>query len=113
MSSAVIFANPGARQPANALPQQEISIAKDGRHPSSSVVRLGPPTTFLKTGLSKDEVVRLLGDPESSSENNLGESHVSTFVFRRSGGRVLIADFRDDLLVNYRIQPVGMLASDR
>jgi hypothetical protein len=86
--------------------------AGNNRPATASVVRLGPSTTFLKMGLNKEEVVMLLGDPQGQSEVRQGSSHISTYVFPRSGGRVLVAEFKNDLLVAYRIQPAGSLATN-
>jgi hypothetical protein len=69
-----------------------------------AVVRLGPPTTYLKNGLSTDEVVRLLGDPESVSERRHGDSSIATCVFARNGGRVLVAEFVNGRLINSRTE---------
>jgi len=54
----------------------------------------------------------LLGDPQGQSEAWQGNSRISTYVFSRSGGRVLVAEFKNDVLVAYRIQPAGSLAAN-
>jgi hypothetical protein len=92
--------------------RQISSRVASNRPATASVVRLGPPTTFLKRGLNKEEVVMLLGDPQEQSEAWQGNSRISTFVFSRSGGRVLVAEFKNDVLVAYRIQPAGSLAAN-
>jgi hypothetical protein len=91
--------------------RQISSRAGSNRPATASVVRMGPPTTFLQTGLNRGEVIMLLGVPQTSSETWEGSNRISTCVFARSEGRVLVAEFRNDVLVSYRVQPAGTLAS--
>ena len=65
------------------------------------VVRVGPSTTYLKQGLSTEEVVKLLGEPTSISEGNSGEV---TYEFPRAEGRVLLAEFVNGSLVSSRTE---------
>lgn len=65
------------------------------------VVRVGPSTTYLKQGLSTEEVVKLLGEPTAISEGTDGEV---TYEFPRSEGRVLLADFVNGSLVSSRTE---------
>ena len=65
------------------------------------VVRVGPSTTYLKQGLSTEEVVKLLGEPISISESSTGEV---TYEFPRSEGRVLLAEFVNGSLVSSRTE---------
>jgi len=95
-----------------AVYRQISNRAGNNRPATASVVRLGPSTTFLKMGLNKEEVIMLLGDPYGQSEVRQGNSRISTYVFSRSGGRVLVAEFKNDVLVAYRIQPAGSLATN-
>lgn len=67
------------------------------------VVRVGPSTTYLKQGLSTEEVVRLLGEPTTISEREDG-SGATTYEFPRGEGRVLVAEFVKDSLVSSRIE---------
>lgn len=71
----------------------------DGR-----VLRLGPTTTYLKNGLSTEEVVRLLGKPTSVSKRQEGNKLLSTYTFSRSEGRVLIAEFENGVLTGSRTE---------
>lgn len=80
---------------------------------SPAVVRLGPSTTFLRNGLSRQEVAKLLGEPFSTVETMDGNAVVTTSVFHRSGDRILIAQFRDDVLIASRLQTSGVLAQTR
>jgi hypothetical protein len=69
----------------------------------SGVVRVGPSTTYLKQGLSTEEVVRLLGEPTAIFRPEEG-SDALTYVFARSGGRVLVAEFVKGSLVSSRTE---------
>src|ERR1044072_7382215 len=53
------------------------------------VVRVGPSTTYLKQGLSTEEVVKLLGEPTAISQGRSGEV---TYEFPRAEGRVLLGE---------------------
>ncbi len=67
------------------------------------VVRVGPSTTFLKQGLSTEEVVRLLGEPTAIYEREEGTDSI-TYVFARSEDRVLVAEFVKGSLVSSRTE---------
>jgi hypothetical protein len=82
----------------------QVARIVDGR-----VLRLGPTTTFLKNGLSMDEVVRLLGKPASISERQDGDRHLTVYAFPRSDGRVFVAEFENGLLVSSRTEPAVAL----
>lgn len=71
----------------------------DGR-----VIRFGPTTTYLKNGLRTDEVVRLLGKPVCVSERREGNLLLSTYTFRRSEGRIFVAEFENHVLVSSRTE---------
>lgn len=73
----------------------------DGR-----VVRVGPTTTYLKRGLSKDEVVRLLGKPTMINERQDGSVLRSTYIFERSEGRRLVAEFENGHLVRSNVEAI-------
>ncbi len=69
----------------------------------AGVVRVGPTTTYLKVGLSTAEVVRLLGEPSAITERIEKNLLVTTYEFPRAEGRVLIAEFVSDALIDSRI----------
>lgn len=64
----------------------------------TGVVRVGPRTTYLKNGLSIDEVIRLLGKPLSITERTEQNVSLKLYVFQRGEGQVLIAEFENGLL---------------
>jgi hypothetical protein len=68
----------------------------------SRVVVVGPPTTFLKMGLSEEEVVTFLGDPESKAQAWHGGRSITTYSYDRGYGRVLRIEFKEGLLAGYR-----------
>lgn len=79
----------------------ETLVSVDGR-----VIRFGPTTTYLKSGLRADEVLRLLGKPATISERQENGRLLSTYTFARSEGRVFIAEFENGLLVSSHMQSV-------
>ena len=80
-------------------PAKRRAVVRDGR-----VLQLGPSTTFLKNGLTVEEVVRLLGKPVARAEREDGGTRLSTYTFTRSEGRILVAEFENDVLVNSRTE---------
>lgn len=74
------------------------SRQKETRGPA--VIRVGPSTTYLKNGLRPNDVVRFLGRPATVSERRDGELSFATYIFARSGGRILVAEFENGVLVN-------------
>lgn len=74
----------------------------DARVRAPHVLRVGPSTTYLKHGLSADEVVRLLGEPVSVSDRQEGDARLATYVFPRGEGRVLVAEFKNGALISSR-----------
>jgi len=81
----------------------------------NGVVHVGPRTTYLKAGLSTEEVTKLLGEPTSTSIKDQGARVV--YEFERGEGRVLIAEFVRDSLVSSRMEtratgPVALLKSE-
>lgn len=68
------------------------------------VVQVGPRTTYLKEGLTTDEVVRLLGKPAAISERTDDDVIVTVYEFTRSEDRVLIAEFEKGALVRSAMQ---------
>jgi hypothetical protein len=75
-----------------------------GRIVDGRVLRLGPSTTYIKNGLSTDEVLRLLGKPVRVAERREGDRSFMTYTFRRSEGRVFVAEFENGLLVGSRTE---------
>lgn len=69
----------------------------------SRVIRVGPPTTFIKEGLSESEVLRLLGQPLTMFKSESISGSMTVYEFRRSEGRVLRAEFIDGVLVHSRV----------
>ncbi len=76
----------------------------------ASAIRLGPPTTYLKEGLTAEQVVRILGEPIKVAERNENGITVETYEFQRGANRVLIADFVKGSLVNSRTESRAPLA---
>jgi hypothetical protein len=74
------------------------------------VVQVGPRITYLKEGLSTDEVVRLLGKPSAITERNEQNVVLTIYEFPRSEGRVLIAEFVKDVLVRFTMETRGQVA---
>lgn len=88
--------------------RKQVERIVDGR-----VLRLGPTTTYLKNGLSATEVVKLLGKPYSISERQEGNRLLTTYVFTRSEGRVLIAQFESGLLIASRTETIESFEQER
>lgn len=82
--------------------QSERAVAASPR-----VVRVGPRTTYLKEGLSTEEVFQLLGRPAEMSERQEEGARVVSYVFERGEGRVLVAEFVEGRLVRSRVEPRG------
>jgi hypothetical protein len=74
------------------------------------VVQVGPRTTYLKEGLTTDEVVRLLGKPATISERTDDGVVVTIYEFTRSEDRVLVAEFEKGTLVRSAMHPRGEVA---
>jgi hypothetical protein len=74
------------------------------------VLQVGPRTTYLKEGLSTEEVVRLLGTPSAVFECVVDDIVVTTYEFPRGEGRVLIADFVKDMLIHSTIETRAQIA---
>lgn len=71
----------------------------DGR-----VIRVGPTTTYLKNGLSVEEVFKLLGRPAAQYERLEAGRLLTIYAFPRSAGRLLIAQFENGLLTDSRME---------
>jgi hypothetical protein len=77
------------------------------------IVRVGPTTTYLKEGLSTEQVIRLLGTPSAIYESTKNNSTVTTYEFPRAEGRVLIAKFVGNALIDSRIETRVQVAQSR
>lgn len=86
---------------------------KKVRARAPGIVRVGPSTTYLKNGLSLNEVVRFLGRPVSVSASQDGHLRSATYIFTRGGGRVLVAEFENDVLVSSRAEASETLVLNR
>jgi len=86
----------------NSFPRTSYSYPLDDYKPG--VVQVGPRTTYLKEGLRKDEVVRLLGQPTATSERRENDVVVTVYEFQRGEHRVLVAEFVGDLLIGSRTE---------
>ena len=87
-----------------AFPGTAYSYPIEDFHPG--VVRVGPSSTYLKEGLTTEEVVRFLGQPSSVSERMEGETTVTVYQFQRSETRVVTAEFVKGRLVRSQTQTV-------
>jgi hypothetical protein len=74
------------------------------------VVVVGPRTTYLKEGLSIEEVKRLLGKPSAVSERSEKDVVVTIYAFPRGEGHVLVAEFVKGLLVRSTMETRGQVA---
>ena len=72
---------------------------------SPRVVRVGPRTTYLKEGLSTEDVMRMLGRPAEVSERDEDGAKVISYLYPRGEGRVLVAEFVAGRLVRSRVEP--------
>lgn len=88
---------------------------KNGRRVHlTTAIRVGPPTTYLKEGLTAEQVLRVLGEPISVSEQEEQGVTIKTLRFQRGANRVLVAEFVDDALVRSRTETrVPLVASTR
>jgi hypothetical protein len=74
------------------------------------VLQVGPRTTYLKEGLSAEEVVRLLGQPSAVYETSVDDIVVTTYEFPRGEGRVLIAEFVKSMLIRSTMETRAQVA---
>jgi hypothetical protein len=91
-----------ATAPEAFYPNTAFSYSGDDFKPG--VVQVGPRTTYLKEGLTTDEVVRLLGKPAAISERTDNDVVVTIYEFNRSEDRVLVAEFEKGALVRSAMQ---------
>jgi hypothetical protein len=105
LSAAAVSASTAVVERSNGKEEKSASKRSDnGVRRSSRVLRIGPSTTYLKNGLSINEVLRLLGQPASKSERMDADVRLATYTFPRSEGRVLIAEFENGVLVASRTE---------
>jgi hypothetical protein len=83
-------------------------VSSSKRHVS---VELGPRTTYLREGLSTEEVIQVLGKPVSVTKRTENGQVVIRYEFTRGAGRVLIAEFVNDALVSSRTEARAEVAS--
>ncbi len=77
------------------------------------VLHVGPSSTYLRNGLSINDVIRVLGKPETISEKQDGNLSLATYTFPRSEGRILVAEFENSVLVNSRIETPAQVAQNK
>ena len=84
---------------------QTSRVPKSGKRVhQTSAIRIGPPTTYLKEGLTIEQVIRVLGEPTSVSQREEQGVTIETFKFQRGSNRVLIAEFVNQELVGSRTE---------
>lgn len=94
---------------------QTVRAQKSGKrvHPVTAI-RIGPPTTYLKEGLSTEQVLRVLGEPLEVAEREEQGIRIKTLHFQRGANRILVAEFVNDALVSSRTETrVPLVASNR
>jgi len=67
------------------------------------VVDLGNRTTYLKSGLSVEDVISVLGKPILIRREVSDSADLLVYVFARGDGRTLVARFSNSLLTDYKI----------
>lgn len=70
----------------------------------TSAIRIAPPTTYLKEGLTIEQVIRVLGEPISVSQREERGVLIETLRFQRGANRILTAEFVNDALVGSRTE---------
>lgn len=104
LAAAAATARPVAGEESTVKEKSAAKRSEDAGRRAARVLRIGPSTTYLKNGLSLNEVVMLLGKPDARTETVDGGVRRTTCIFPRSGGRVLIAEFENGLLVASRTE---------
>ena len=80
-------------------------IQKSGRRVhQTTAIRIGPPTTYLKEGLTAEQVRRVLGEPINVTEREEQGVTIMTLQFQRGANRVLVAEFVNDSLVSSKTE---------
>lgn len=77
---------------------------KNVKRHQATAIRVGPPTTYLKEGLTAEEVLRVLGEPINVSEREDDGVTIKTLHFQRGANRVLVAEFVNNELVSSRTE---------
>jgi hypothetical protein len=77
----------------------------------ASAIRIGPPTTYLKEGLTSEEVVRILGNPITVSQRDERGIVIKTYEFQRGANRVLVAEFVNGALVSSKTETRAQLVA--
>ncbi len=70
----------------------------------ASAIRVGPPTTYLKEGLTSEQVLRILGEPITVSKREESGVVVETYKFQRGANRILIAEFVKGTLISSKTE---------
>jgi hypothetical protein len=83
-----------------------------GGYVRKGVVHLGPRSTYLKEGLSREEVVSLLGAPTSILQRKRDGHSVVVYEFQRSGDRVFVAEFLGGNLISSRTKTKFVALAD-
>lgn len=68
------------------------------------VIKVGESSTYLKKGLSSGEVISLLGTPVAVYSKSESGTTVKTYEFKRSGAKVIVAEFVNNELVDSRTE---------
>jgi hypothetical protein len=87
--------DPGGSSYSNGISSKHTVKRKDE---DLGVIKVGPTTTYLKNGLSINEVKRLLGKPVYVSERQERNGLISTYIFRRGEDRFVVAEFAKGIL---------------
>ncbi len=92
---------------------QTVHTRKSGKRVyQTSAIRIGPPTTYLKEGLTVEQVIRVLGEPINVSQRDEQALTIRTLQFQRGANRVLIAEFVNDTLVGSRTEKRVVLVAE-
>lgn len=77
------------------------------------VVHVGPRSMYLKEGLSREEVVALMGAPTSISRVKRDGRSVVVYEFERSADQVFVAEFVENYLVSSRTETRSVASTKR
>ena len=84
-----------------------------GGYVRKGVVHVGPRSTYLKEGLSREEVVSLLGAPTSILQSKRDGRSVIVYEFQRTGERVFVAEFVNGSLIASRTETRSIALAKR
>ena len=87
---------------------QGARVRADKNSKPHGVIEVGQRSTYLKEGLSTEDVRRLLGEPSSVGERTVNGKIVVSYEFSRGAGRTLIAEFVDNVLVHTQVNEVSL-----